>query len=111
MTPLVPPPLSNLLPTHGSQLLLPWRVIDGDSLEMCYLVRQTFRLHGLNTPEGSNGAAATKRLRELLGKEPVAAELYGVDKYHRTLIYLPGINETLLAEGLAKPYDGRGPRP
>ena len=53
----------------------------------------------------------TKRLRELLGKEPIGAELYGTDKFGRILVHLPGINETLLAEGLAKPYDGRGPRP
>lgn len=119
-TPLIPPPLT-FPPRSGDALVLPWRVIDGDTLEMCLLLRETFRLYGINTPETrgperERALRAAARIRELVGTAPITATLHGLDKFGRRLVtlYSPdgtNINGQLILEGLAAPYDGRGPRP
>lgn len=91
------------------------RWVDGDTVvldvDMGFRIHvtDTFRLYGLNTPERGEPLYAEARLRcmELL---PIGAQIeidtHKQDKYGRWLVDIPLVRETLIAEGLAKPYDG-----
>lgn len=95
--------------------------MDGNTLEACLLIRETFRLYGINTPElnGPERVRALKareRIQELVGITPVTATLHGLDKFGRRLavFYAPNgecINELLIAEGLAVAWNGQGKAP
>lgn len=102
------------------------RVIDGDTVILdCLGVGQfRARLMGFDTPETHRprcnreallGQAATRRLRALLDTPAgFSVELGGWDRYERRLITIAingrDVGETLIAEGLAFPYQ-RGRRP
>lgn len=102
------------------------RVIDGDTVILdCLGVGQfRARLMGFDTPETHRprcnreallGQAATRRLRALLDTPAgFSVELGGWDRYERRLITIAingrDVGETLIAEGLALPYQ-RGRRP
>lgn len=91
------------------------RWVDGDTVvlnvDMGFRINvtDTFRLLGLNTPERGEPNYAEARLRcmELC---PLGSRLevttHKQDKYGRWLVDIPLVRETLIAEGLAKPYDG-----
>jgi micrococcal nuclease len=95
------------------------RVIDGDSI----VVRgNTIRIMGLDAPE-LHGACpaeialaqrARARLQMLLAG-PYTIERHGRDRYGRTLARVldargRDVAAVLISEGLARAYDGRGPR-
>lgn len=102
------------------------RVVDGDTVILdCLGVGQfRARLMGFDTPETHRprcnreallGQAATRRLRALLDTPAgFAVQLGGWDRYERRLITITingrDVGETLIAEGLALPYQ-RGRRP
>lgn len=102
------------------------RVVDGDTVILDCLGTGQFRarLMGFDTPETHRprcnreallGQAATRRLRALLDTAAgFAVELGGWDRYERRLITIAingrDVGETLIAEGLALPYQ-RGRRP
>ena len=107
------------------------RVIDGDTvwldvdLGFNVQVRLEFRLEGLNTPEivGPQkvaGLTAKAELARLLGLGPLRIVSTKKEKYGRylaTLYVTPtggseiNVNEALLSQGFAKPYNGEGPKP
>ena len=102
------------------------RVVDGDTVILdCLGVGQfRARLMGFDTPETHRprcnreallGQAATRRLRALLDTPAgFAVQLGGWDRYERRLITITingrDVGDTLIAEGLALPYQ-RGRRP
>ena len=104
------------------------KIIDGDTvlaivdLGFDTWKKVTIRLNGINTPESrttnqeekTKGLAAKTRLQQLLeiNKNHFILISFGVDKYGRCLgeLYLdlntPSINNTLILEGHAVPYNG-----
>lgn len=95
------------------------RVIDGDSI---MLDGQAVRIEGLDAPEirGQCQAeielarAAAARLEELLAGGYIF-EPHGLDRYRRRLAIIRtadgrNVADILIAEGLARRYDGRGQR-
>lgn len=94
------------------------RVIDGDTIESPYGV--TYRLLGFDTPEIHNaktpheyalGMKAKRRLEQIISRGTVRIIESGkLDKYGRTLATLTvnghDVGETLIREGLARPYGG-----
>ncbi len=108
-------------------------VVDGDTLHDNRR-NVDYRLHGVDTPETvrglcpaekAMGEAAAARVGELLagageivalpGWDPRGRDKWPRDGFGRRIavIELDGVSlgETLLAEGLARPYSGSGPRP
>ncbi len=98
------------------------RVIDGDTVEHDGTVH---RLLGFDAPEthapecpaeAALGRRATARLRDLLAgaRRIVLVPLGRRDRWGRALSTLTvdgrDVGRILIAEGLARPYDGRGPR-
>ncbi len=95
-----------------------YRVIDGDTIEAPYGVK--YRLLGYDTPETyfskcdeelALGRKATERLKELLASgELRIIETGKTGKYGRSLAYLHingrDVGKIMIAEGLARPYDG-----
>ena len=102
------------------------RVIDGDTLELdvdlgfsCHY-RATVRLRGLNCPEiGTEaGQAAYRWLMEWVGRGQMVVETVKPDKYGGRWdaeVYREAdgahLNEALVTAGVAKPWDGKGPKP
>jgi endonuclease YncB( thermonuclease family) len=99
-------------------------VVDGDTFDAGWqirLERARYRLAGVDTPETRGakcaeeralGKAAAKRLRALLAGGNVSVKVVkGRDKYARGVASLTrdghDVAETLIAEGLARPYSGR----
>lgn len=93
-------------------------VVDGDTFRMG---GEKIRIADIDTPEthparcareAELGAAATNRLHALLNSGSVALETAGrdADRYGRKLRLVSvdgrGVGETLVAEGLARPYAG-----
>lgn len=98
---------------HYTAYIVRW--VDGDTVtldvDMGFRIHvtDTFRLVGLNTPERGEPNYAEARLRclELLPiGTRIEIETGKQDKYGRWLVLIPLIQATLIAEGLAKPYDG-----
>jgi micrococcal nuclease len=107
------------------------RIVDGDTLFLHVQLgfRLTaeveFRMNGLNTPEvvGSNktaGLAAKAELTRLLGLGEIYVQSTKSDKYGRWLatVFVKqangnelNVNEHLLNNGFALPYDGKGAKP
>lgn len=95
-----------------------WIVVDGDTMKAPYGV--TYRVLGYDTPETHFakcdaerrlGRVATRRFEQLLASGEVKVVESGrIDKYRRMLatVYVNGrdVSETMIAEGLARPYDG-----
>lgn len=78
-------------PTKGMHLILPYEVVDGDTIRFYYLVNGTARLYGINAPEVTgpekkSGLEAKKYLASILPDVPVRAEFMGHEKYGRALI-------------------------
>ena len=105
------------------------RVVDGDTLDVWLIRKQDrgvfaagmcrVRLAHIDTPElrskdpleRAAAAAARDRVQELARPGQLATVYeYGIDKYGRTLasIEVTGVDigQALLAEGLARPYEG-----
>lgn len=95
-----------------------FRVIDGDTVDVG---NERFRLVGYDTPETYRaqcdyelalGRAATARLQDLLNGVQIVelVVLPGRDRYGRGLARLViaqrDVGDTLVSEGLARPYDG-----
>lgn len=85
-------------------------VVDGDTLRVD---RRLVRLIGLDAPE-LHGACAARRLAELV-QGGVTLHPHGRDRYGRTLALVfdadgRNLATVLISEGLARRYDGRGPR-
>lgn len=108
-------------------LTAPVRVIDGDTFAWGWRLRlepARYRLAGIDAPETrgarcpeerSLGKAAAERLRRLLaGGGVVMATQVARDKYARGIASLSlgghDLSDALIAEGLARPYTGRGRR-
>lgn len=96
-----------------------WRVIDGDTI---IHEGQTIRIMGLDAPElhprctaeAVMAAQARARLAELLA-EGFTVEPHGQDRYGRVLAVVRtarglDVAHVMISEGLARRYDGRGPR-
>lgn len=95
-------------------------VIDGDTIRVG---GQVVRLLGLDAPELRGACqreirlarAAAARLEQLVAGG-VVLQPQGRDRYRRTLAVVRDrqgrdVAQILIREGLARPYDGRGPRP
>lgn len=94
----------------------PQRVIDGDSVVLT--AWGNARLDGIDAPELRGHCAAERelardardRLAELLGAGTVQVRWEGTEKYGRPLVRLTvdgrDVAETLIAEGLGRPYAG-----
>jgi len=100
------------------------RVIDGDTVEamvdlgFSVWMKQTIRLHGIDTPEirtkdineKVRGVAARARLLEIIadGGDKFLLVSHGIGRYGRCLgtLYIKeeNINELLISEGHAKEY-------
>jgi endonuclease YncB( thermonuclease family) len=112
-------------PCKGKVRVLPIRVIDGDTVEVCLLIKRTIRLVGINAPElhgekAQEGQKAKKRLCELLPIDLdniVECEIVGKDKFQDRLDGIirtsqgKSVADILVEEGLAKVWDGKGQRP
>ena len=100
------------------------RAVDGDTIDWGWRLRlepARYRLAGIDTPETrgakcaeekARGKAATERLRRLLAGGSVSLSVQRArDKYGRGVASLShdgrDVSETLIAEGLARRYDGR----
>jgi endonuclease YncB( thermonuclease family) len=94
-------------------------VVDGDTF---WIGGEKVRVADIDTPEthpprcaeeAALGAAATRRLRDLLNAGPVtlAAADRATDRYGRRLAIVMrdgrSLGDTLVAEGLARPWEGR----
>lgn len=105
-----------------AEILRDIRVIDGDTIED-RISQVTYRLVNIDTPETGVRAQcaaernlanqATQRARSLIGAaEQVETRVTGrIDRYGRTIAYVVvdgrDLGETLIAEGLARPWRGR----
>lgn len=111
-------------PETGDVLIVPLRVLDGDTIDYGLLIQGTGRLYGINAPEVHSkdadekkaGLVAKDYLEKLLGTGPLRATLRGREKYGRTLLSIEAadgkdVNKAMIDSGNAKPYDGKGPRP
>jgi micrococcal nuclease len=96
-----------------------WRVIDGDTI---IYQGQTIRIIGLDAPEihprcpaeALLAAQARARLAQLLA-DGFTVQRHGHDRYGRVLAVVRtarglDVANVLISEGLARRYDGRGPR-
>ena len=98
------------------------RVIDGDTVELdidqgnhCHWVGK-FRLAGIDAAESRTktkaaGDAATAFLRKLLADDITTVRTHKPDKYGRWLVQIwtdrsESVNQRMLIEGYAVPYDG-----
>jgi endonuclease YncB( thermonuclease family) len=105
-------------PEKGPAMILLSSAVDGDTVKFFFLVEATGRLAGIDAPERSTpeGIAARAYLQALLPAGPVDADLRGREKYGRTLLTFPDatgrdVCAAMVDAGMAKAYDGRGPRP
>jgi len=86
-------------PVTGQTQVLITRIVDGDTVDYCYLVTARGRVKGINAPEmrgveKEKGLLARQYLETLLVPgQLVTAQLYGRDKYGRVLV------DFLLADG------------
>lgn len=103
-------------PQTGTYAILPKLASDGDTIRFYWLVEDSGRLKGINTPElrGPNAEKARKA-REFLASrltlnKPMSATISGREKYGRALIVLwdaetgKSVNAMLVDEGLADRY-------
>ena len=102
------------------------KVIDGDTIDCLVdlgfntLLKERFRLYGIDTPEKTStdielkvlAYEAAKLVKDSIDGKQVIIETFAKDKYGRWLakVHLPSaevtINEQLIMLGLAKPYFG-----
>jgi endonuclease YncB( thermonuclease family) len=106
------------VPTRGDYTLYVSAVHDGDTFDGCLLVPLKVRVFAINAPElpTPEGKAARDYLDKLIRGKLLPARLYGPDKYGgRTLgdVAIDGAwaGDLMIRAGMAKPYDGHGPRP
>lgn len=109
-------------PQTGTYAILPKLASDGDTIRFYWLVEDSGRLKGINTPElrGPNAEKARKA-REFLASrltlnKPMTMRMFGRDLYGRALIDLydedgVSISKLLVEAGLAVEWDGKGQRP
>lgn len=105
-------------------LQMPPRIIDGDTFEQGWRVRiepARYRLAGIDTPETRGakcagekalGKKAADRLRALLAGKHLRLRVHHArEKYGRQIASVTrggrDVGETLIAEGLARRYDGK----
>ncbi len=93
-----------------------WPAIIGESIEVRVLGIDTAERRGSVGLAKEKAEAARVRVVELLrGAKVVRLERMRRDKYFRidAVVLVDGVDlgALLVAEGLAKPWDGRGPRP
>ena len=103
--------------TLATRLTGPVRVVDGDTIR---LGEHRIRLHGIDAPESDQacldpqgapwacGDAATERLSDLIGDDPVYCSERDIDRYQRIIgeCFADGsnLNAALVAEGFAFAY-------
>ena len=107
------------------------RVVDADTIDLnlnlgFYMhTKQRFRLAGINAPEirgdeSMYGIIAKSRVDTLLGAYPISyIQTYKADSFGRWLadVWMKSpdsvfhLQEKLIAEGLAAPWDGKGKNP
>jgi micrococcal nuclease len=99
------------------------RVYDGDTILVSRSdTRTVIRLLGIDAPETSKGKGepgqpyskkARRHLSDLVLNRDVTLDVYGEDRYHRTLavVYCDArdINHAMIQAGLAEVYRGRTP--
>lgn len=107
-------------PTTGRHAIYVARVIDGDTFEGFYLVRQKrFRLYGCNAPERNDlgGKEAKHALEAMLQPGTVkTVELLGDDKFGGVLAKPKDdlgqdVVLNLIAAGHARAWTGKGEKP
>jgi len=116
-----PPRPLTFPPRDGVHLVLVTEAVDGDTVRFCWLVQETARLYGINTPETKGataeaGKAAKQFLAGKLPAKPVSAKVLGRDKYGRVLMDVSlddgkSLSALMIESGHAKAYFGEGPRP
>lgn len=103
--------------TLAPRLTGPVRIVDGDTIR---LGEHRIRLHGIDAPESDQacldpqgapwacGDAATERLAEMIGDDPVHCSERDIDRYQRIIgecfADRTNLNAALVAEGLAFAY-------
>lgn len=110
-------------PETGDVLILPLRVIDGDTLQAAVLVPITIRLFGIQAPEihtadpkeKAAGLAAKAYLESIVPAVPVRAVFKGREKYGRTLgdVRTPmgqSLSQMMIDKNHARAWDGKGKR-
>jgi len=114
-----PPRFASFPPRSGEADVLILRVIDGDTIEIGYIVPESCRVYGINARERTEpgGPDATKALIAMVRPGTVRrAHLKGLDKYGRALADFETDNKKLVSvemigAGHAKPWDGQGKKP
>ena len=108
-------------PSTGTYLILPFDVVDGDTVRFYWLFEGNARLYGINTPEmhgkdSVRGEAAKQFLQGIMPRIPVAARIMDRDKYGRSLLDILDVQgnslaQRLIAAGHGLPWDGKGAKP
>lgn len=108
-------------PLAGTYRVLALGATDGDTLKVAFLVEDSVRMLGYNSPEmhalnPKPGQAAKDFLASKLSLKPMRLTVHGREKYGRLLGVLydeagDSINDLVIKAGHGKPYDGTGPRP
>jgi len=105
-------------PITGEQQIVILRVLDGDTVDVGYIVPVRIRLFGIDAPEIRGrekelGILSKKALEEILHKgRIVKIKLHGKGKFGRVLgTFFPedtfplSINDWMIGQGFASPYD------
>jgi endonuclease YncB( thermonuclease family) len=108
-------------PQQGDALVVILGVVDGDTVDFAWLVKDRGRLHGINAPEKEGatkaaGVASMNNLKKLAPTTPIKAKLHGREKYGRALVDFYNSDGISLSQlqiegGFAVKWDGKGPRP
>lgn len=102
-------------PPKDRQVIVVWRVIDGDTVEGGFVLGPVkFRLNGIDAPElpTPRGVAARARLEKLMPGMVFQGQVHGQDKFGRTLVDFweqdkkAWISTLMIESGHAVPYDG-----
>ena len=105
-------------PRSGTWEVLPVRIIDGDTFELRWLVKDVARLNRLNCPEKNTeaGVAAQRFLESKLWIQRTRVVSKGRDKFGRALLEVytekgENLTDLIVKSGHGHYWDGKGPRP
>ena len=113
------PQYANFPPENGEYNVIILRVIDGDTVEIGFIVKRSLRLSGINAPEPDTleGIATASALSGELPKGLLTTvDLKGKEKFGRLLGRVKtktGVDASkwLIDNKHAMPWDGKGKRP